>query len=107
MRARHVCLLALGACSSPSAIHGDAPPVQIDGSAHAIDAPIANDGSRTGERDRLLASYLAWLQANPTPQSNGLSGAALHSVCELWLVFLSLGLCVFLLFSFRLFGLLL
>jgi len=104
MRARHVCLLALAACSSPAVIHGDAPPVQIDGSAHAIDAPLTSDGSLTGERDRLLASYLAWLQANPTPQSNGLSGASLHSVCELWSALQPSGKSVFLTITHRLYG---
>ena len=40
--------------------------------------------TRDGERDRLLASYLAWLQAHPGAQSNGLDGASLASVCDLW-----------------------
>ena len=35
-------------------------------------------------RDRLLATYLAWLQAHPGAQSNGLDGATLGSVCDLW-----------------------
>ncbi|HEY2747881.1 MAG TPA: hypothetical protein VGL86_24835 [Polyangia bacterium] len=37
-----------------------------------------------GNRDRLLASYLAWLHAHPGAQSNGLDGATLGSVCDLW-----------------------
>ena len=35
-------------------------------------------------RDRLLATYLAFLQAHPGAQSNGLDGATLGSVCALW-----------------------
>ena len=37
-----------------------------------------------GNRDRLLATYLAYLQAHPGAQSNGLDGATLGSVCDLW-----------------------
>jgi len=36
-------------------------------------------------RDRLLATYLAWLKANASsPQSNGLSGSNVASVCDVW-----------------------
>ena len=36
-------------------------------------------------RDRLLASYLAYLRSEPTKaQSNGLRGAELNTVCDLW-----------------------
>ena len=37
-----------------------------------------------GNRDRLLATYLAYLKAHPGAQSNGIDGATLGSVCELW-----------------------
>jgi hypothetical protein len=37
-----------------------------------------------GNRDRLLATYLAYLHAHPGAQSNGLDGATLGSVCDLW-----------------------
>jgi hypothetical protein len=43
-------------------------------------APATLDGNR----DRLLATYLAYLQAHPGAQSNGLDGATLGSVCDLW-----------------------
>ncbi len=46
----------------------------------AADAPIA----AIGNRDRLITSYLAYLQAHPGPQSNGLDGTTLHTTCELW-----------------------
>src|SRR6185437_5009738 len=68
------------------------------GGEHAgvtVDAPDAIDASREadagfpatldGNRDRLLASYLAYLKSTPTvTQSNGLNGAAVASVCDLW-----------------------
>ncbi|MDB4953163.1 MAG: Peptidyl-prolyl cis-trans isomerase, partial [Myxococcales bacterium] len=38
-----------------------------------------------GNRDRLLHTYLWWLQSDPnTQQSNGLAGRDLHTVCDLW-----------------------
>jgi hypothetical protein len=47
-------------------------------SAPVVDTLAAN-------RDRLLQSYLAYLQAHVTqPQSNGLSGSNVSSSCELW-----------------------
>jgi len=91
----------VAACSSPAASHGDAA-IAIDG-APMIDAAIPADHSLTGERDRLLASYLAWLQANPTPQSNGLAGS-LHTVCELWSALQPSGKSVFLTITHRLYG---
>jgi len=49
-----------------------------DAAANADAAPaLAN-------RDRLLATYLAYLQTQDTPQSNGLLGADLPDVCALW-----------------------
>jgi len=50
----------------------------IDG--RTIDAPAG----ATTDRDRLLQTYLAHLQANPGAMSNGLNGASLTSVCQLW-----------------------
>jgi hypothetical protein len=39
----------------------------------------------TKNRDRLLATYLAFLESDPTvTQTNGLSGADVATVCELW-----------------------
>ena len=51
--------------------------------ATAGDAALPAD-TLDGNRDRLLASYLAYLQAHPGAQSNGLDGAALAGVCDLW-----------------------
>ena len=79
--------LVLVACSSPShsgmtadaasSGSGDAPPPMID-------APAARGGI-DGNRDRLLATYLAFLETSPdTVQSNGLSGSAVSDTCMLW-----------------------
>jgi hypothetical protein len=105
MGARHAWLLMFAACSSPAAVHGDASPVADgSGSGHVLDAPSSVDHSLTGERDRLLATYLAWLQANPAPQSNGLAGGSLHSVCDLWTALQPSGKSVFLTITHRLYG---
>lgn len=57
----------------------DAPSAPGD-AASAPDAWTPSD-----PRDRLLASYLAFLETTPTvPQSNGLRGDALPDVCALW-----------------------
>ncbi|HSO32917.1 MAG TPA: hypothetical protein VLT33_10375, partial [Labilithrix sp.] len=49
----------------------------FDAAAPPVDALPAN-------RDRLLATYLAYLKANPAPQTNGLAGGSLTGVCDLW-----------------------
>ena len=49
------------------------------------DSGVVTPNTLDGNRDRLLATYLVWLQAQPTvTQSNGLVGGQLHSVCDLW-----------------------
>jgi hypothetical protein len=67
--------------------HGDHGVATGDAPA-AIDAQVTDAGfaaTLDGNRDRLLASYLAYLQSTPTiTQSNGLNGAALANVCDLW-----------------------
>jgi hypothetical protein len=51
----------------------------------STDASIAADASVLAPRDRLLATYLAFVQQTPTvAQSNGLRGADLATVCDLW-----------------------
>jgi hypothetical protein len=64
----------------------DAAIVSSDASdATAIDATSVPDAGPVDPRDRLLARYLSFLRATPTtPQSNGLRGADLGSVCDLW-----------------------
>jgi len=45
-----------------------------------VDAP----GTTATDRDRLLGTYLTYLQAHPGAMSNGLDGASLTSVCQMW-----------------------
>ena len=76
MRLIAVALVVVAACHEdnrrPDIV--DAP--ELD--APPIDAPVGN-------RDRLIRSYLAYLQSTPsTAQTNGLSGASLTSTCALW-----------------------
>ncbi len=77
---------ALAACSSGSAI-GSHPDASVDSvTADASrDAPAAWPDTLDGNRNRLLATYLAYLQSVPdTTMTNGLVGRDLHSVCDVW-----------------------
>jgi hypothetical protein len=66
-----------GAGSTDSGSGGGAD-ASKDGSVVFVDTLDSN-------RDRLLATYLAYLKANPTQtQSTGLSGATTSDVCDLW-----------------------
>jgi len=58
-----------------------------DGSADLAlgDAAMPAADTLDANRDRLLATYLAYLAAHPGAQSNGLDGAALAGVCDLWM----------------------
>src|SRR5689334_16871116 len=81
MRSALVVVLAIGcgggASHGPDASGGDDDAL-VDSTPIDTPANLAN-------RDRLIASYLAYLKANPTvTQSNGLSGANLSTVCDLW-----------------------
>jgi hypothetical protein len=50
----------------------------------SAEAAVAKD-DLAGNRDRLLGTYYAFLKSSvTTPQSNGLSGASVTSVCDLW-----------------------
>lgn len=71
----------------------------------------ASDGATTGatdtlasNRDRLLATYLAYLKATPGAQSNGLDGAKLAGVCDLWRALVPAAQGVYLTLSARLQG---
>jgi len=71
----------------------------------------ASDGATTGSgdtlaanRDRLLATYLAYLKATPGAQSNGLDGAKLADVCDLWRTLVPSAQGVYLTLSARLQG---
>jgi len=103
MGTRHVWLLAVVACGSPSGTTVDAPQHAGSDAAVSIDAPAADPASLQGERDRLLATYLAYLQTVSAPQSNGL-GNNVHSVCELWTGLVPSSQQVFLTITHRLYG---
>ena len=78
----------------------DSPPVTdaSDGAAAgAADTLAAN-------RDRLLTAYLAYLKATPGAQSNGLDGAKLTGVCDLWRTLVPSAQGVYLTLSARLQG---
>jgi hypothetical protein len=82
-------LILVVACASSSQ-HAGSPDASSSGGDSAAATDAASDAASfpdtlDGNRDRLLASYLAWLQSEPTVmQSNGLVGGQLHSVCDLW-----------------------
>src|SRR5438445_12415430 len=48
------------------------------------DAAMPAADTLDANRDRLLASYLAYLKAHPGAQSNGLDAATVGGVCDLW-----------------------
>lgn len=85
---RAVLLVALAAAcggSKSSSQQPDAPPGSHLDAPVTVDAPAGFADTLDGNRDRLLASYHAWLETQPdAPQSNGLVGNRLHSVCDLW-----------------------
>src|SRR5258706_9892163 len=95
-------------CAACSAAHGgDQDPIDAAVDA-SVDAPVDAQGfpaTLDGARDRLLATYLAYLQANPTQtQSNGLSGATTHDVCQLWMQLAPSGRQVYVTITHRLYG---
>jgi hypothetical protein len=94
MKYRAAAILLCAACGSNPSIPdariafdarggGDDAPPDIDAPIPSPDGPVRSELALN--RDRLLASYLDYLQANPSStQSNGLSGASLTSICDLW-----------------------
>lgn len=61
------------------------PGVDAGGGTDAADAaPMNPSDTLAANRDRLLATYLAYLKATPGAQSNGLDGSKLAGVCDLW-----------------------
>jgi hypothetical protein len=72
--------------------------------ATAPDAALPPADTLDANRDRLLATYLAYLKAHPGAQSNGLDGATLGSVCALWSGLLPSGRALFLTLTARMQG---
>ena len=98
--------VALAACgSSTSPAHPDASAAD----SHEIDT--ASDGATAwadtldGNRNRLLETYLAYLQSVPdTTMTNGLVGHSLHSTCDVWSALEPSARDVFLTLTHRLYG---
>ncbi len=97
--------VVLAACSSGST--ASRPDASAD--APAIDTAI--DGTTTwadtldGNRNRLLATYLAYLQSVPdTQMTNGLVGRDLHTTCDVWTALQPSARDVFLTLTHRLYG---
>jgi hypothetical protein len=65
---------------------------------------LASPADAVADRDRLIATYLAYLQAHPGAQSNGLDGAHLADVCTLWSQLQPSARAVFLTITSRLAG---
>lgn len=76
-RMRAFALVLLTACGSSSS----SPPVDV---GPGSDGTTPDSSVAAAPRDRLLQTYLAWLTAHPGPTTNGLDGASLTSVCQLW-----------------------
>jgi hypothetical protein len=73
-----------GAASTVTTGSGGAGGTLPDAGTGGADAGPPPD-TLDANRDRLLATYLAYLKANAAqPQSNGLSGSDVTSVCDLW-----------------------
>ena len=71
----------------------------------STDSSAAWPDTLDGNRNRLLETYLAYLQANPTTQmTNGLMGSNLHSVCDVWTQLQPSARDVFLTLTHRLYG---
>lgn len=71
--------MLLAACGSSTP--GDMPDPSSTDASPIVDGPTT---TATPDRDRLLETYLAHLQAHPGVNTNGLDGASLTSVCQLW-----------------------
>jgi hypothetical protein len=90
---------------------GAAQPDATGPNADASPAVDTTDGATTSpadtlsaNRDRLLATYLAYLKATPGAQSNGLDGSKLAGVCDLWRALVPSAQGVYLTLSARLQG---
>jgi hypothetical protein len=103
---REALILALAACSSAgSPQKPDALVTNGPDAAASIDAPAQVPDTLDGQRDRLLATYYAYLQAHASTQmTNGLVGGNLHSVCEVWSALQPSAKDVFLTLTHRLWG---
>jgi hypothetical protein len=74
------------------------------GGGDGADAPVDLATPPATNRDRLLGSYLDYLHAHPGAQINGLDGAHLTGVCDLWSQLVPSAQAVFLTLTARLDG---
>jgi len=74
-----------------------------DGVATQDGTPPGFPTTLTGNRDRLLADYAAFLKTVSIPQSNGL-GNTVHSACDVWAGLVPSSRDVFLTITHRLYG---
>src|SRR5262249_9524545 len=98
---RSLALLFLVACNAPAP--------ELDAVATSGAAPSFSSSPRIvaeagADPDRLIATYLAYLQAHPGAQSNGLDGAHVADVCTLWSQLQPSARAVFLTITSRLAG---
>jgi len=109
METRHAWVLFAwfgAACGSPSgtvtdaARAGDSVVTHQDGT---VDVSQSFPATLTGNRDRLLADYAAFLKTVSAPQSNGL-GNTVHSACDVWAGLVPSARGVFLTITHRLDG---
>jgi hypothetical protein len=106
MRAELVTVALLAACAGGGS-HQPQPDAASGSGMHVDGAPADAPYNATldGNRDRLLATYLAWLQTQPdTQQSNGLLGRELSSTCDLWAKLDPSSRGVFLTITHRMYG---
>jgi hypothetical protein len=102
---REALFLALAACGASHARSEPDAPVTTGSDAAMIDAPAGFPETLDGQRDRLLATYYAYLEAHAdTAMTNGLRGSDLHSVCEVWSALQPSAKDVFLTLTHRLWG---
>lgn len=98
--------VALAACSrSKASSTFDAAVTEPDAPMIVTDAPGGFADTLDGNRDRLLATYYAYLEAHAdTRMTNGLLGSDLHSVCDVWSALQPSARDVFLTLTHRLWG---
>jgi hypothetical protein len=80
------------------------PPADAEVSDAPGDAAVPAVDTLPANRDRLLATYLAYLKATPGKQSNGLDGSKLTGICDLWRTLVPSAQSVYLTLTARLQG---
>ena len=98
-------MLALAACSSSHATSSADAALDTAREDAPADTAAAWPDTLDGNRNRLLATYLAYLQSVPdTQMTNGLVGRDLHTTCDVWTALQPSARDVFLTLTHRLYG---